>query len=74
MQKLKKALEELDEVLFSLEDKVALEVESYIGFRRRYDDMVRTIRQKEADFAATTKSISARLDNTIEHVERILRN
>lgn len=74
MERLKQALEELDEALFTLEDRLAFEASNRREGQKRQNDVFKQARQREVEILATTQKVAARLDHTIEHVERILRN
>ncbi|MDD4616553.1 MAG: hypothetical protein PHW76_05480 [Alphaproteobacteria bacterium] len=74
MERLKQALEDLDEAIFMLEDKVAFDVANRRDALRRQNEVFKQGRQREIEILATTQKVAARLDYTIEHVERILRN
>ena len=72
MERLKQALEELDEALFALEDKFVLDSTNRRETLKRQNDIFKQQRQREVEILATTQKVAARLDHTIEHVERIL--
>ena len=72
MERLKQALEELDEALFALEDKFVLDTTNRRETVKRQNDIFKQQRQREVEILATTQKVAARLDHTIEHVERIL--
>ena len=74
MDRLKQALEALDDDLFTLEDKVALEASTRHDAQKRQADLFKQERQREVKILAATQKVAARLDHTIEHVERILQN
>ena len=74
MERLKQALESLDDAIFALEDKVALDASSRRDAQKRQADLFKKERQREVKILATTQKVAARLDHTIEHVERILQN
>jgi hypothetical protein len=74
MERLKQALEDLDEALFALEDKVAFDASNRRETIKRQNEIFKQSRQREGEILATTQKVAARLDHTIEHVERILRN
>jgi len=73
MERLKQALEDLDEAIFALEDKIALDAANRRETVKRQADIFKQSRAREAEVLATTQKVAARLDHTIEHVERILR-
>ena len=72
MDRLKQALEDLDEALFALEDKFVLETANRRETIKRQTEIFKQNRQREVEIMATTQKVAARLDHTIEHVERIL--
>jgi len=74
MERLKQALEALDDALFALEDKVELEASNRRETLKRQNEIFKQSRQREVEILATTQKVAARLDHTIEHVERILAN
>lgn len=74
MQRLKQKLEELDEAIFALEDKIGLDTASRRDAAKKQADTVRQSRAREADVLAIAQKVAARLDQTIDHVESILRH
>lgn len=74
MERLKQALEDLDEAIFALEDKVGFDATNRRETLKRQNEIFKQNRQREVEILATTQKVAARLDHTIEHVERILRN
>ena len=74
MERLRQALEELDEALFALEDKLTAEAVSQREIVKRQGEIVKQSRLREVEVLAVTQKVAARLDHTIEHVERILRH
>lgn len=72
MERLKQALEDLDEAIFTLEDKVSLDAVNRRETIKRQNDIFKQGRAREAEILAVTQKVAARLDHTIEHVERIL--
>jgi hypothetical protein len=74
MERLKHALEDLDEAIFALEDKISFDVANRRETLKRQTEIFKQNRQREVEILATTQKVAARLDHTIEHVERILRN
>ncbi|MDD3371096.1 MAG: hypothetical protein PHE27_04640 [Alphaproteobacteria bacterium] len=74
MERLKQALENLDEALFALEDKLAFDTANRRQALKRQNDTFKQARAREIEILATTQKVAARLDHTIEHVERILHN
>ena len=74
MERLKNALEALDETIFELEHKVGLEKGDRRETAKRQNEIVKQIRAREAGFIAVTQKVAARLDQAIDHVESILRH
>ena len=74
MERLKQALEDLDEAIFALEDKLALDATNRRDTLKRQSDITKQSRLREVEVMAITQKVAARLDSTIEHVERILRH
>lgn len=74
MQRLKQKLEELDEVLFALEDKVGSDTTARREASKKYNELLKQIRAREAGVMAVAQKVASRLDQTIEHVENVLRH
>lgn len=74
MERLRQALEALDEAIFALEDKLSNDAGHRRETHKRQSEIFKQGRAREAEILATTQKVAARLDHTIEHVERILRN
>lgn len=74
MERLKNALEALDETIFDLEHKVGIEKSSFRDTVKKQTEIVKQIRTREANLMAVTQKVAARLDQAIEHVERIIRH
>ncbi|MDE1900749.1 MAG: hypothetical protein KGI37_03765 [Alphaproteobacteria bacterium] len=74
MERLKQALEDLDEAIFALEDRVALDATQQREAAKRQGEIVKQSRAREVEVLAVTQKVAARLDQTIEHVERIIRH
>lgn len=74
MERLKNSLEALDETIFELEHKVGIEKRSYRDTLKKQSELVREIRSREANLMAVTQKVATRLDQAIEHVERIIRH
>jgi vacuolar-type H+-ATPase subunit F/Vma7 len=74
MERLRNALEALDETIFDLEHKVGIEKTSYRETVKKQSDIVKQIRTREAGLMAVTQKVASRLDQAIEHVERIIRH
>ncbi len=74
MQRLKQKLEELDELLFALEDKVGIDSSHRREASKKYNDLLKQLRAREAGVMAVAQKVASRLDQSIEHVENILRH
>ncbi len=74
MERLKQALEDLDEAIFVLEDKIGLDVLNRREAAKRQSEIAKQSRQREIEVLGISQKVAARLDHTIEHVERILRH
>ncbi len=74
MQRLKAALEHLDEAISSLEDKVLLDSVGRQQNNKKKAELLKTSRLREMHVLATAQKVAARLDQTIHHVEHILRD
>jgi len=74
MQRLKQKLEELDEILFALEDKVGLDNVQRREASKKYNEILKQLRNREAGVMAVAQKVASRLDQTIEHVENVLRH
>jgi hypothetical protein len=72
MERLKQALEDLDEALFALEDKFALDTTNRRETARRQADASKQSHGREVEVLAMTQKVATRLDQAIEHVERII--
>jgi len=72
MERLRQALEDLDEAIFALEDKVALEATNRREIVKRQAEIAKQSRLREVEVLAIAQKVAARLDQTIEHVERIV--
>jgi len=74
MKRLKEKLEELDEALFALEDKIGLDGSARREAGKKQADVIKQTRTREASVLAVAQKVAARLDQTIEHVENVLRH
>ena len=72
MERLKQALEDLDEAIFALEDRLVLDASAHRDAAKKQADMVKQARAREAEVLAMSQKLAARIDDTIEHVERVL--
>jgi hypothetical protein len=74
MQRLKQMLEELDETIFTLEDKIGLDVSNRRETHKKQTEILKQIRTRETQVIGVAQKVAARLDQTIDRVESILRN
>ncbi|MDD3287419.1 MAG: hypothetical protein PHX43_00235 [Alphaproteobacteria bacterium] len=74
MQRLKTALEALDEMISQLEDKVELEASNRKVVLKKQLEVAKSSRNRETGAIAAAQKVAARLDHTISHVERVLRD
>lgn len=74
MQRLKNALEQLDEMISALEDRIGLDTSARKESFRKNEEILKLSRAREAQVLAVAQKVAARLDKTIEHVERVMRN
>ncbi len=72
MQRLKNALEALDEALYVLDDQVGMERGTRQESFRKQMELLKQVRAREANILAVTQKVASRLDQTIAHVEGIL--
>ncbi len=70
MDRLKQSLEAFDDVIFKLEDSQAAHREGL----KKQTELLKDSRSREANVLAMAQKVAARLDQAIEHVERIVRN
>ncbi len=73
MERLKDALEALDETIFDLEHKVGLVKADARETAKRQDEIFRQLRTREANAVTAAQKIAARLDQAIANVEQIIR-
>ncbi|HAX91463.1 MAG TPA: hypothetical protein DCY07_04550 [Rhodospirillaceae bacterium] len=73
MKRLKVALEKLDETISDLEDKVGLDAAGRAESHKKLNDIIKQGRSREAGTLAITQKVALRLDQTIDHVEKILK-
>jgi hypothetical protein len=73
MKRLKTALEQLDEMISSLEDRIGLDASSRRETQKKQDELLKQSRSREAQVLGVTQKVAARLDKTIQHVETVLR-
>lgn len=74
MQRLKSALEQLDEEISVLEDRIGISRDAQMEARRRYEDMLKQSKGREAAVLAVAQKVASRLDRTIAQVEQVLRD
>ena len=74
MERLKQALEDLDEAIYALEDKISFEAVNRRETIKRQTEIFKQSRLREAEILSVTQKVAARLDHSIEHVERILQH
>ena len=74
MKRLKTALEKLDETISDLEDKVGVDAGSRADSQKKLADLMKQSRAREGNVLAVAQKVALRLDQTIEHVEKILKN
>ncbi len=74
MQRLKAALENLDETITALEDRVLADNAQRIDHHRKQNEVLRISRTRETNVMAVAQKVAARLDQTIQHVEQVLRD
>jgi hypothetical protein len=74
MDRLKRTLEDLDEEISALEDKIGLDHNERQTSVKKQSDIVKQSRAREAAVLQTAQKVAARLDQAIHHVEQILRD
>lgn len=74
MKNLKAALEKLDETISDLEDRVGMDAETRTIAKKKQADLMKQSRSRESNVLAVAQKVALRLDQTIEHVEKILKN
>ncbi|MFA6279593.1 MAG: hypothetical protein WC612_02210 [Bdellovibrionales bacterium] len=73
MKRLKAALEKLDETISDLEDTVGCDVAARAESQKKLNDILKQSKSREAGVLAVTQKVALRLDQTIDHVEKILK-
>lgn len=73
MKKLKVALEKLDESISVLEDKIGLDIATRNESQKKLNEILKQGKAREANVMAVAQKIALRLDQTIDHVEKILK-
>lgn len=74
MQRLKNALEQLDEMISALEDRIGLDASNRKELLRKSEEQLKQSRARETQVLAVAQKVAARLDKTIQHVEHVIRN
>lgn len=74
MQRLREALELLDEGISDLEDKIGFDSLSRSDSLKKQNELLKMSRAREASVLAVAQKVASRLDQAIEHVENILRH
>jgi hypothetical protein len=74
MKRLKSALENLDEKISDLEEGVGIEGSARRDTLKKQSEMLKMSQKREANVLAIAQKVAARLDQTIHHVEQILRD
>ncbi len=73
MEHLKAALEQLDETITNLEDKVGIKANQHVESQKKINEILKQGKAREAAIMGTAQKVALRLDQTIEHVEKILK-
>lgn len=74
MERLKSALEILDEAISELEDKIGIDISTRQQSYKNSIEMLKMGKAREAKVLSVAQKVASRLDDAIEHVETILRN
>ncbi len=74
MQRLKQKLEELDEAIFALEDKIGLDASARRDNLKKQAEIMKQARSREAGVMQAAQKVASRLDQVITHVESIVRH
>ena len=74
MKRLKTALETLDEKISDLEENVGVESDTRRDALKKQSEYLKVSQKREANVLAIAQKVAARLDQTIHHVEQILRD
>lgn len=74
MERLKYSLEELDEAISDLEDKIGLDNGARQNSLKKHMELLKQSRAREANVLAVAQKVAARLDHAIHHVEQVLRD
>jgi hypothetical protein len=60
--------------LFELEDKIGIDQGTRRDSAKKQAEIMKQIRMREASVLAVAQKVATRLDQTIQHVERIVRH
>ncbi len=74
MDRLKNALEALDEAIYLLEDRIGMDTAARREAGKKQIAELRLSQSREANVIAVAQKVASRLDEAIEHVEGILRH
>ena len=74
MNNLKAALERLDETISDLEDKVGIDAQTREENHKKQVELMKQSQVREATTVAVAQKVALRLDQAIEHVEKILKD
>lgn len=74
MERLKSALEALDEAITDLEEQVGIDNLARRDAVKKQTELLKLSRSREAQVLATAQKVAARLDQAIGSVEGILRH
>lgn len=72
MKRLKNALENLDTIISDLEDKVGIDNANRTESQKKFAEILKQSKAREAGVLAVAQKLALRLDQTIGHVEKIL--
>lgn len=72
MERLKASLEQLDETISGLEEKVGIDATRRVESQKKITEILKQGKAREAAIMGTAQKVALRLDQTIEHVEKIL--
>ena len=74
MDRLRNALEALDEAISDLEDRIGGDATTRRDGLKKHSELLKTSRAREANVMAVAQKVASRLDQAIVHVESILRH
>ena len=74
MNNLKAALERLDETISDLEDQVGIDAQTREENHKKQVELMKQSQAREATTVAVAQKVALRLDQAIEHVEKILKD